>query len=134
MFAVVLIVSLFLVTTVLTWVRTVLLVIGPTNWLDAYLHTRRGMKWGLVICLPLAAACVSGARLIEANSTPGDYAVWQMLLWALLWFDAMKLVRMGIVSVVLLARARFREWAAVRRGRWEVEAVRSGVVGAPGDR
>ncbi|GAB2473196.1 sulfate permease [Xylanimonas ulmi] len=133
MIALVMIVSLFLVTTMFTWVRTALLVIGPTNWLDAYLHTRRGMKWGLVVCLPLAAACVLGARLIEANNIPGDYAVWQMLLWALLWFDAMKLVRMGIVSVVLLVRARFREWAAIRRARREGESW-SGVVGAPGDR
>ena len=132
MIALVLIVSLLVMNRVLTWARTVLQIIGPTNWLDAYLHTRRGMKWGLVICLPLAAACVLTARLIEASSPDGSYAVWQLLLWALLWFDAIKLVRMGVVSVALLVRARIRDARQAPRDRREAAAAGGG--GTPGER
>ena len=88
------------------------------------------MKWG-VVCWPLAGLCVLGARYIEATTPVEDPAVWRVLLWALLWFDALKLVRMGIVSVALLVRARFRE---ARAARWERRALeRADVVRAPGD-
>ncbi|GAB2469246.1 hypothetical protein [Xylanimonas ulmi] len=119
-----------------TWVRVLLRVIGPTNWLDTYIHTRRGMRWGLAICWPAAVACAMAGHLIEVSGTRGEYATWQILLWALLWYDALKLARMGVVSVVLLIRARFRKWHQAREWRQarsaRREAERPGVEDALG--
>ena len=81
----------------------------PSNRLLAAIRTRRGLKWGIpamLVALPyiLIASICSGSA---ADGGPG----WLHLIVLVCIWSALKMVWIGPVSVVLLARARIRESA-----------------------
>lgn len=90
----------------------------PTNmFLDA-IRTRRGLKWGVPAMLlagPYLAIAFWCTTLIE-NGGPG----WLHLVVLLCICNALKMLVIGPVSVVLLARARAREYRAQRQQRQEL--------------
>ena len=96
----------------------------PTNVLIAAIFTRRGLKWGmpamLIAGLYVLAAALSGG-LVEQGA-PG----WMNLLVLLFLWNALKFVAVGPVSLVCLARVRFREAQIRRMSR--VPVMSDGVV------
>lgn len=87
----------------------------PTNILLDALRTRRGFKWGvpaMLLAVPYLYLGYLLSGLIEAGG-PG----WLHLLVLLCVWNAMKMTFMGPVSIVLLVRARAREYRIHRRAR-----------------
>lgn len=85
----------------------------PTNILLDVIRTRRGLKWGVpatLLAIPYLFAAAICRNLIE-DGGPG----WLNLLVLLFIYNAMKFTIMGPVSLVLLLRARAREYAEPRR-------------------
>lgn len=86
-----------------------------TNILLDKIRTRRGLKWGLpamllgVIYLFAAVYCTT---LIDHGWSEWLYMVFFLLIW-----NALKFILMGPVSVILLARVRFKEARARSRER-----------------
>lgn len=90
----------------------------PTNWIVAFVRTRRGQKWGV----PIGAVLVPAYTI--AMMTCGEWYeaadnVWIAALGALMFWNALKFITLAIASVGLLVRARFREW------RWRRAALRA---------
>lgn len=84
----------------------------PTNILLDKIRTRRGLKWGAPAMLLggiyfLAAVCC--ITLIDQGWSEWMYLAFFLLLW-----NALKFILMGPISLVLLARIRFREAHARR--------------------
>ena len=80
----------------------------PSNVVLDLIRTRRGLKFGLpamLLAAPYLCVAYLLSGLIDADG-PG----WLHLLVLVCIWNAMKFVFMGPVSVVLLARARAREW------------------------
>ena len=80
----------------------------PSNFVLDLIRTRRGLKFGLPAIL-LAAPYLYVAYLLTGLIDTGGPGWLHLLVLACVW-NAMKFVFMGPVSVVLLARARAREW------------------------
>ena len=79
----------------------------PTNILLDAIRTRRGLKWGapaMLLAVPHLLAASTLTTLI-ADGGPG----WLNLLVLLSIWNTMKLIIIGPVSLILLARARVRE-------------------------
>lgn len=84
----------------------------PTNIALDAIRTRRGLKWGIPAML-LAAPYLLGAShcvTVIEDGGPG----WLNLVVFLLSWNALKFLIMGPVSLVLLARARLREYREQR--------------------
>lgn len=96
----------------------------PTNILLDAIRTRRGLKWGvpaMLLAIPyLLAASICATWVVDGG--PGWLNL--VVLWAA--WNASKLVAMGPVSLVLLARVRLVE----RRARRAAESATAGY--APG--
>lgn len=93
----------------------------PTNILLDAIRTRRGLKWGvpaMLLALPYLYVGYLLSGVIEAGG-PG----WLHLLVLLCIWNAMKMTFMGPVSVVLLVRARAREYRIRRRARQMLPAA-----------
>ena len=85
----------------------------PTNILLDAIRTRRGLKWGIpamLLAIPYLLGATICVQLIE-DAGPG----WLHLLVLLFIYNAMKFTVMGPVSLVLLLRARVREYGERRR-------------------
>lgn len=85
----------------------------PTNILLDVIRTRRGLKWGvpaMLLAVPYLLAASTFTQLI-ADGGPR----WLNLLVLLCVWNAMKLVIMGPISLILLARIRMCEALAARR-------------------
>src|SRR5690625_635245 len=89
----------------------------PTNILLDLIRSRRGLKWGLPAIL-LALPYPYLASLFNRLAMEGGPG-WLYLLVLLYYWNAVKFVIMGPVSVVLLLRVRAREWR-VRRTEHQV--------------
>ena len=94
---------------------------APSNLLINRIRSRRGLKWGvpaMLLAVPLliaALACSEAAR----HGGPG----WLNLVFALLFWDALKFLVMGPMSLVMLLRERLREASARRRqARFEAKS------------
>lgn len=79
----------------------------PTNILLDAIRTRRGLKWGvpaMLLAVPYLVAASICTNLITEGG-PG----WLNLLVILLLWDALKLIVMGPVSAMQLARRQMLE-------------------------
>jgi hypothetical protein len=101
----------------------------PTNVIRDLIHTRQGLKWGvpaMLLAVPYFAIAYWLTSLL-ANGAPG----WLNLLVLLCVWSGFKMLWLGPISIVLLLRARAREFAARRRsqalsrqaGHYEREAM-----------
>ncbi|WP_244301287.1 sulfate permease [Leucobacter insecticola] len=85
----------------------------PVNRLLDKIRTRQGLKWGVpamtlgLVYFLAAAICTT---LID-----GGWSTWLYLPFLLFAYNGMKLILMGPISLILLARARTREVIAHRR-------------------
>ncbi|HWV50645.1 MAG TPA: sulfate permease [Microbacterium sp.] len=93
----------------------------PTNVVLDLIRTRRGLKYGVPAML-LAAPYLYVAYLLTGLIEGGGPGWLHLLVLVCVW-DAMKFVFMGPVSVVLLARARAREWRERRDCRRALPAL-----------
>ena len=85
----------------------------PSNIVLDLIRTRKGLKWGVPAMLlagPYLAIAFWCTTLIE-NGAPG----WLHLVVLLCIWNALKMMAIGPVSVVLLVRARAREYRAQRQ-------------------
>ncbi len=88
----------------------------PSNVLLDLIRTRKGLKWGVPAMLlagPYLAVAFWCTTLIE-HGGPG----WLHLVVLLCIWNALKMMAIGPVSVVLLVRARAREYR-VQRQHWQ---------------
>ena len=79
----------------------------PSNVLLDAIRTRRGLKWGVPAML-LAIPYLLVANLSAEAAAHGGPGWLHLIVLVCIW-SALKLVWIGPVSVVLLARARMRE-------------------------
>ena len=91
-----------------TAIREYLRTYMPSNIVLDLIRTRRGLKFGVPVALVLVPSLLDVASLISMLVATGAPAWLHLLVLILLW-DAMKFAAMGLLSVVLLARARLRE-------------------------
>lgn len=85
----------------------------PSNIVLDLIRTRQGLKWGvpaMLLAVPYLAIAVWCTGLID-NGGPG----WLHLVVLVCIWDAFKMIVIGPVSVVLLARARAHENQARNR-------------------
>ena len=85
----------------------------PTNVIRDLVRTRRGLKWGVPAML-LAAPYLAMAYWLTtllAGGAPG----WLNLLVLLCVWSGIKMLWLGPISLILLARARIQEFAARSR-------------------
>lgn len=107
----------------------------PTNRIRDAVYTRRGLKWGvpaMLLAVPYIAAVKILTDVIE-HAGPA----WGWLHLVALWcaWNALKMLRLGPLSLIALARVRYREHAqrrkahrdtATSRGQTEAEPALSG--------
>ncbi len=87
----------------------------PTNVIRDLIRTRRGLKWGvpaMLLAVPYFAIAYWLTTLL-ANGAPG----WLNLLVLVCVWSGFKMLWLGPISIVLLLRARAREFAARRRSQ-----------------
>lgn len=80
---------------------------APTNRLINHLRTRTGLRWGvpaMLLAVPYMAVAVGCVLLIEHGWTE-----WLYLPFLLCFYNALKFVIFGPISLALLTRARLRE-------------------------
>ena len=85
----------------------------PSNVLLDLIRTRKGLKWGVPAMLlagPYLAIAFWCTTLIENGGPEWLHLVVLVCLW-----NALKMMAIGPVSVVLLVRARAREYRAQRQ-------------------
>lgn len=87
---------------------------APTNILLDAIRTRRGLKWGIPAML-LAAPYLYAAAICTTIINEGGPG-WLNILAVLFIWNAFKMLWIGPISLVLLVRARVREYAEHRRG------------------
>ena len=87
----------------------------PTNVLLDAIRTRRGLKWGVPAML-LAIPYLLVANLSAEAAASGGPGWLHLIVLVCIW-SALKMVWIGPVSVVLLARARIRESADAHGSR-----------------
>jgi hypothetical protein len=86
---------------------------APTNILLDAIRTRRGLKWGIPAML-LAAPYLYAAAICTTIIDQGGPG-WLNILAVLFIWNAFKMLWIGPVSLVLLARVRAAEWKARTR-------------------
>lgn len=80
---------------------------APTNRLINHLRIRDRLRWGapaMLLAVPYMAVAVGCVLLIEHGWTE-----WLYLPFLLCFYNALKFLIFGPISLVLLARAHFRE-------------------------
>ena len=81
----------------------------PTNKIRDRVYTREGLKWGIpavLLAVPYFGIALWLSRIIETGA-PGWLNVAVLIcLWC-----GFKMLWLGPISVVMLIRARIREWA-----------------------
>lgn len=87
----------------------------PTNILLDKIRTRRGLKWGLPATL-FGAAYIFAAAYCTTLIAHG-WSEWLYVPFVILLWNGLKLLLIGPVSVVLLARARICEARARHQAR-----------------
>ena len=94
----------------------------PSNILIDLIRTRRGLKWGvpaMLIAIPYLGIAYLLSTAVQ-NGGPG----WLNLSVLVAIWSALKMLWIGPISLVLLARARAREYAERRADRRAAEAER----------
>jgi hypothetical protein len=95
----------------------------PTNVIRDLVRTRQGLKWGMpamLLAVPYFAIAYWLTTLL-ADGAPG----WLNLLVLVCIWSGIKMLWLGPISLVLLARARAHEFA-VRRIRMKAERTERG--------
>ena len=88
----------------------------PSNILLDLIRTRNGLKWGvpaMLLAAPYLGVAAWCTNLIESGG-PG----WLHLVVLVCIWNALKMMAIGPVSVVLLVRARAREYRSQRQ-HWQ---------------
>lgn len=99
---------------------------APTNWVVAFVRTRRGHKWGV----PIAVVLVPTYTIAMITCTEWYQATdncWAALLTGLMFWNAVKFTGLAVASLGLLVRARFRERPRYQ-GFPQSRATRSGMA------
>lgn len=92
----------------------------PSNILLDKIRTRRGLKWGvpaMLLALPYLGIAYLLSTAVE-NGGPG----WLNLFILVAVWSALKMLWIGPISLVLLVRARAREYVQRRADRREAKA------------
>lgn len=90
---------------------------APTNLMLRKLRTREGLRWGIpamLIGVLYFAAMLWCAALVQAGWTEALY-----LLVLLFFYNGMKFIIFGPVSLILLARIRLHEYLLRKRAQRE---------------
>lgn len=108
----------------------------PTNRIRDAVYTRRGLKWGVPAML-IAAPYIGAVKLLsEVIDHAGPEWGWLHLVVLLCAWNALKMLWLGPVSLIRLARVRLREHAqrrtAARAAQAEDAAGKPGLVTAGG--
>lgn len=87
----------------------------PSNIVLDLIRRRRGLRWGIpamLLAVPYLLIAVTAHGMVE----DGGHGWWNLVvLWAC--WCALKFILMGPLSVILLIRARLREWKVRRDAR-----------------
>lgn len=92
----------------------------PTNRIRDAVYTRRGLKWGVPAML-LAAPYIAAVKLLTYHIEQGGPG-WLHLVVLLCAWNALKMLWLGPVSLIALARVRYREHVQRRTARRETES------------
>lgn len=90
----------------------------PTNRIRDAVYTRRGLKWGVPAML-LVAPYIAAVKLLTDHIEQGGPS-WLHLVVLLCAWNALKMLWLGPMSLLALARARHRERAQRREARSRV--------------
>lgn len=89
----------------------------PTNRIRDAVYTRRGLKWGLPAML-LAAPYIAAVKLLsDVIDHAGPEWGWLHLVVLLCAWNALKMLWLGPMSLIALARVRHREHIQARAAR-----------------
>ena len=92
----------------------------PTNCIRDAVMTRRGLKWGVPAML-LAAPYIVAVKLLTDHIEHGGPGLLHLIVLLAAW-NALKMLWLGPISLVHLARARLREHAERRRIAHDTQA------------
>ena len=95
----------------------------PTNILLDKIRTRRGLKWGIpamLLAVPYFLIAITLANHIQSGG-PG----WLNLIVLLTIWNGIKMLWLGPISLIKLARVRAQAFAARRRSRKNTDQVES---------
>lgn len=91
----------------------------PTNRIRDAVYTRRGLKWGVPAML-LAAPYIAAVKLLTDHIEQGGPG-WLHLVVLLCAWNALKMLWLGPMSLIALARVRHREHVQHRTACREAE-------------
>lgn len=94
----------------------------PSNILIDLIRTRRGLKWGVPAML-FAIPYLGIAYLLTTTIENGGPGFLNLFVFVAIW-SALKMFWIGPITLVLLARARAREYAQRRTARKAAKAER----------
>lgn len=95
-----------------SYIHAILQAFAPTNILLRAIRTRRGHKWGvlaMLLAIPYLLVAVWCQGMIEDGGSK-----WLLMVVAVCFYNAFKVLLMGPLSLCWLIRAKYRE-AATRR-------------------
>lgn len=84
----------------------------PSNIILDRIRTRRGLKWGplaMLLAVPYAAVAYWLTAVIKAGEPEWLYLIVLVCLWS-----ALKMIWIGPVSLINLARYRYTQWKTGR--------------------
>ena len=94
----------------------------PTNRIRDAVYTRRGLKWGVPAML-LAAPYIAVVKLLsDVIDQAGSEWGWLHLVVLLCAWNALKMLWLGPMSLIALARVRHREHVQRRNARRDAAA------------
>ncbi len=94
----------------------------PTNRIRDAVYTRRGLKWGVPAML-LAAPYIAAVKLLsDVIDQAGSEWGWLHLVVLLCAWNALKMLWLGPMSLIALARVRHREHVQRRNARRDAAA------------
>ena len=95
----------------------------PTNKIRDRVYTREGLKWGIpavLLAVPYFGIALWLSRIIETGA-PG----WLNVAVLICLWSGLKMLWLGPISLIKLARVRAQEFAARRRSRKNTNQVES---------
>ena len=104
----------------------------PTNIIRDHIRTRRGLKWGVPAML-LAAPYFAVAYWLTTLLAGGAPSWLNLFVLVCVW-SGIKMLWLGPISLILLARVRIQEFAARRRQMKNERAERDSEVVLSGAR